>query len=576
MKNHKYLIIVLFILGCKPNEEKVALPLAPSNLIASVVSTTNVSLSWTDIATNEDGYKIQRKSNGENYLLIGTLGPDAVTFNDLTVVAYNTYTYRVFSYNSAGNSLQYSNEVTITVKSVPIITTNTVSSITSTSAICGGNISNEGGNPVTTRGICWGVNTNPTIALSNLTTNGSGTGVFSSSLSALIPNTKYYIKAYATNSIGTGYGNEVTFTTAGATLPTITTSTVTSITYRAAVSGGQITSNGNAPIVESGAVWSTKNNPTYESNSGAVGNGTGAPSFVSNLQNLEPGTKYFIRAYARNVVGISYGQENNFTTVALTVPTLTTIPANKITSKTAQSGGKITVEGGSLITVKGICWSTTTNPTIQLSTKTTDGSGLADFTSDVKGLSFNVKYYVRSYATNATGTGYGDEINFTTVYTIGEIGPAGGYIFYDKGVFSNGWRYLEAASNEHQGIVWWNGVWTYQNSAGISPKKGLGDGKENTMLIISANNNLYNAAKFCHDYSQNGFADWYLTSIGELDLMCQNLISAGLGYFTLGAYWSSTDDNRIYNAWWLQRLDCMSRTDGGRNTPNGARPIRQF
>ena len=95
---------------------------------------------------------------------------------------------------------------------VPVLTTSEVLSITLTGATSGGNITNEGGSDVTARGVCWSTDENPTIALVK-TNDGRGTGSFSSTLSGLTTNTKYYVRAYATNKAGTGYGNEISFIT---------------------------------------------------------------------------------------------------------------------------------------------------------------------------------------------------------------------------------------------------------------------------------------------------------------------------------------------------------------------------
>ncbi|PHS63953.1 MAG: hypothetical protein COB12_08825 [Flavobacterium sp.] len=97
---------------------------------------------------------------------------------------------------------------------LPTITTNTVSEITETTATSGGNVTGDGGNNVTARGVCWSTNPNPTTTNST-TYDGTGSGIFTSSLTGLIENTTYYVRAYATNSEGTGYGNEEVFMTLG-------------------------------------------------------------------------------------------------------------------------------------------------------------------------------------------------------------------------------------------------------------------------------------------------------------------------------------------------------------------------
>ena len=138
---------------------------------------------------------------------------------------------------------------------VPTLTTTSAGSITTTTATAGGNITVDGGATVTARGVCWGNSTGPTIS-NNKTTDGTGVGNFVSSLTALSPGTLYYIRAYATNSVGTAYGNEVTFTTI-ANLSTLTTNTITSITTSSATSGGNITTDGGGAITARGVCWST-------------------------------------------------------------------------------------------------------------------------------------------------------------------------------------------------------------------------------------------------------------------------------------------------------------------------------
>jgi len=95
---------------------------------------------------------------------------------------------------------------------LPTISTNSVSNITQTSAISGGNITSQGSSAVTARGVCWSISQNPTIANSH-TTDGSGTGSFTSNITGLVANTPYYVRAYATNNVGTAYGNQSSFTT---------------------------------------------------------------------------------------------------------------------------------------------------------------------------------------------------------------------------------------------------------------------------------------------------------------------------------------------------------------------------
>lgn len=220
LKNLILTVASIFVVGCSSNDSKpIVVPVAPTNLVGNLTN-SQIVLTWTDNSTNETGFTIERKIGTGTYTQIGTVATNIATYSDVAVSAGNTYTYRVFSTNSAGNSTTYSNEVTITIPlpvTVPVSTTTATSSITSTGAISGGTISSDGGGTVTARGVVWSTSTNPTISLTTKTTDGTGTGSFASTITGLTANTQYYVRSYATNSAGTSYGNEITFTT----LPTI-------------------------------------------------------------------------------------------------------------------------------------------------------------------------------------------------------------------------------------------------------------------------------------------------------------------------------------------------------------------
>jgi hypothetical protein len=248
--------------------------------------------------------------------------------------------------------------------------------------------------------------------LNSITTNGIGTGSFISNLSGLAVDVTYYVRAYATNKVGTSYGNEITFTTLPPNLPTIlSTSAISSITQTGATSGGNISNDGGAAVTARGVCWSTSSNPTISNTKTTDGTGTGI--FISNLSGLSAGVTYYVRAYATNSVGTVYGNALQFTSGAASVPVLTTQSISNITKFTASSGGIISSTGGANITVKGVCWSTSPNPTIS-NNITTDGSGIGNYTSNLSGLTAGTTYYVRAYATNSVGTGYGSSVQFNT------------------------------------------------------------------------------------------------------------------------------------------------------------------
>jgi uncharacterized protein (TIGR02145 family) len=353
---------------------------------------------------------------GNSYILNGS-GTGSFTSNLTGLTNGTTYYIRAFAINSLGTA--YGNEVSFTTLTVlPTITTSVATSITSATASSGGNVTNSGGATITAKGVCWSTSSNPSTALSTKTSDGSGMGVFNSSITGLTAATIYYARAYAINSIGTAYGNEVSFTTL-AVLPTITTTTTSSITTTSAISGGNITYNGGANITVSGICWSTSSNPTTAlSTKTTDGSVTGI--YSSSITGLIPATTYYVRAYATNSVGTSYGNEESFTTLAV-LPTITTTAATAITSATASSGGNVTNNGGATITAKGVCWSTSSNPSTALSTKTSDGSGTGVFNSSITGLTEATTYYIRAYATNSVGTSYGNEVSFTTLAVLPTI-----------------------------------------------------------------------------------------------------------------------------------------------------------
>lgn len=239
-------------------------------------------------------------------ILTGVPATDRVLINTLSnwstqnLTAYTLYT------------------TTFSIGSAPTITTTTASSIGSTTATSGGNVSSDGGFSVTAKGVCWSTSANPTTSNSK-TSDGTGTGSFSSSITGLSTGTTYHYRAYATNSAGTSYGSDLTFTTTSpVTTPTISTTTASSVTNTTASSGGVISSDGGASITAKGVCWSISSNPTIADSK--TSDGTGTSTFTSAMTGLSAGTLYHYRAYATNSAGTSYGSDLTFTTT--TVPTL--------------------------------------------------------------------------------------------------------------------------------------------------------------------------------------------------------------------------------------------------------------
>ncbi|MEI6751622.1 MAG: hypothetical protein WCK78_00500 [Paludibacter sp.] len=311
----------------------------------------------------------------------------------------------------------------------PMVSTAIASNITGSTFTIGGSVIANGASTVTAYGVCWATTQNPTIAASK-TTDGTGLGSFTSSISGLIAGTTYYVRAYATNSTTTSYGNQVTVATPLTVLfPTVTTTAATNIATTSAATGGNVTSTGGATVTERGVCWSATNqNPTIADNK--TSDGTGSGTFVSQITGIPAGWLIYARAFATNSAGISYGSSITIN-AAKTVPVLTTKTFTDISAMGGVSGGIISSDGGNSITERGICWSESPNASVS-DNKIVSPASTASFGSAITQSKPSTTYYVRAYATNSVGTGYGDEKSFTTL-------DAQYYQSFETGLLPSGW-----------------------------------------------------------------------------------------------------------------------------------------
>lgn len=331
------------------------------------------------------------------------------------------YYIRAYAKNSAG--IGYGAQKVFKTQqnpAMPTVTTNDVTDITETGALCGGIVSSEGTSSVVARGVCWSSSDEPFVT-DNHTVDGNGLGQFVSVIDNLEPNTNYYVKAYATNSFGTSYGEIKTFTTNQilSTPIVITNAEVLNITPFSASCGGTIISDGNSPIISKGICWSLSPDPT--TNNFKTDEGPGMSSFTSVMSGLEQNTVYYVKAYAINGIGTSYGDQREFTTlINQQLPLVTTDIPSEIGLTSARCGGSVTDDGNAEVYDRGICWSLYDYPTIT-DNVISMGNGIGAFSDIIDGLDEETRYYVRAYATNVMGTNYGYSRSFITGHSV--VGP---------------------------------------------------------------------------------------------------------------------------------------------------------
>jgi len=422
---------------------------------------------------------------------------------------------------------------------LPTVTTALVSGITETTAICGGDVTDDGGTQVTGRGIVWSSVQNPTLDLNEgFTMDGEGLGEFNSNLTGLSPNTGYFVKAYAKNSKGIAYGEQIQFTTLNTNTFVCGTSTINdndgniyntvlinnqcwmqenlkTTTYSNGIPIPNVTDGSNWSNLTSGAYAWYSNSITWKDLYGAIYNGyavnnenglcpngwrvpadvewTQLTDFIGGLysanklkscrqvnspiggecntfehprwdsHSIQYGTDdynfaalpggYRIYTGGFHLLGIdsywwsstesnpsnnyirilnyntntvtrtTYGKKNGYSVRCVMdensqvhIPTISTAEITEITSSTVITGGNVSNDGGAEVTVRGVCWSSAENPSIDDNDGfTTDGAGLGGFVSNITGLMPSNNYFVRAYATNYIGTAYGEQLQFVTL-----------------------------------------------------------------------------------------------------------------------------------------------------------------
>ncbi len=197
--------------------------------------------------------------------------------------------------------------------------------------------------------------------------------------------------------------------------PSVTTQPVINVTSSTATGNGAITSLGTTTVTQYGVCWTTSATSYPTTSSGGVsteGTASVTGSFISTISGFVQNTTYYVRAYATNSSGTTYGGVYSFNS---STPTVSTSPVTNIGTTTARCNGDVTDLGATAVTQHGFCWGTSPEPSLlddfnELNEKSSTGT----FFADISGLTSNTFYYVRAYATNGNGTTYGDQVSFTT------------------------------------------------------------------------------------------------------------------------------------------------------------------
>ena len=322
--------------------------------------------------------------------------------------------YYVRAYVSNKNVTVYGDVISFEiVRQMPEVSTLPVTDIGMSTAVLHGSIESEGIPAYTERGFVYSSLPAPTVENGEkVEVDGRGTGEFRTNVSGLQKDVTYYVRAYATNSEGTSYGDAVTFQVLRQ-MPVVSTLPVTDIGMSTAVLHGSIESEGIPAYTERGFIYSSLPLPTVETGEKVMVDGGGTGEFRANVSGLQKDVTYYVRAYATNSEGTSYGDAVTFQ-VLRQMPVVSTLPVTDIGMSTAVLHGSIESQGIPAYSERGFVYSTVfTNPAVETDEKVAvGGTGIGEFSANLSGLEKDVTYYVRAYAMNSDGTSYGNVVTF--------------------------------------------------------------------------------------------------------------------------------------------------------------------
>ncbi|RZJ71542.1 hypothetical protein [Flavobacterium sp.] len=311
--------------------------------------------------------------------------------------------------------------------------------------------------------------------------------------------------------------------------------------------GSQVTLRGsvddlpsNTVILRRGVCWATTNNPTIGQDNFVEDSQNQVGEFSFEVSGLQDNTQYYVRAYCENSAGLQYGNSVSFTT-GISQPLVTTLEPTTILTTSATLKGSFST--ATLSTV-GFVYATTQNPTMNNANTSELMNGPDIFDMDITGLTPNTVYYVRSFINTNGNLTYGEQKQLKTT---GYFGPAGGYVFYDKGVTTDPWRYMEVFPetrsydiSQTTGSQWGN------TGTFIQTSDAIGAGLENSIAIQTGVSQANCAAKLCLGFQFTEFDDWFLGSSQEMFTAAKAMRAAGVTLGGGSTIWTSTQVDATY------------------------------
>jgi len=332
-----------------------------------------------------------------------------------------TYHCRVYAQNTMG--VVYGTDFTATTKNIsaPIVDVINIDFLGYTSQFVSSSVIGYGGNDILEAGFVYSTNAVPTINdIKVLCPLNPPDYKLSATLSPLVDGGTYYVRSFARNSIGLTYGTVRMFTTYKIALPVIYGAWTQNATTTTSYVQCGVSSNGGDDLSENGIVWGDNPSPTILDNKLAIDIGRTSGTYYTLLTNLQPLHKYYARGYIKNIKGIVYSPDVTYTTLDYSIPHLDPMTVTGTTTTTISLKDYIGNDGGKPIIESGFVYSSTSGPTLNDNKIVTTGAinqaGAYVMVYTITGLTHMHTYYIRGFATNSLGTGFGPETMVVTPY----------------------------------------------------------------------------------------------------------------------------------------------------------------